>query len=88
MMEFKKKYNMVLNNLRSQISVYEVTEKCTASVEASNEDDNYSVNAKSVLGFYSLDLHKPVTITINDENDAKRIEKALEESRIKYTVVA
>lgn len=88
MMEFKKKYNMMLNSLRTQKSVYEVTEKCIANVEAENEDDGYSVNAKSVLGFYSLDLHKPVTITINDENDAKKIEKALAESNIKYTVVA
>lgn len=87
-MEFKKKYNMMLNSLSVQMSVYEVTEKCTANVEAENESDGYSVNAKSVLGFYSLDLHKPVTITINDENDAKLIEKALNKKNISYTVVA
>lgn len=88
MMEFKKKYNMMLNSLRTQKSIYEITEKCVANVEAENEDDGYSVNAKSVLGFYSLDLHKPVTITINDENDAKKIEKALEKNKIRYTIVA
>lgn len=87
-MEFKKKYNVMLNSLRTQKSVYEVTERCIANVEAENEEDGYSVNAKSVLGFYSLDLNKPVTITINDENDAKLIEKALEKSKIRYTGVA
>lgn len=87
-MEFKKKYNVMLNSLRTQMSVYEVTEKCSANVEAENDADGYSVNAKSVLGFYSLDLHKPVTLTINDENDAKLIEKALLREKIPYTVVA
>lgn len=87
-MEFKKKYNVMLNSLSAQMSVYEVTERCVANVEAENESDGYSVNAKSVLGFYSLDLHKPVTITINDENDAKLIEKALVKRNIRYTVVA
>jgi phosphotransferase system HPr-like phosphotransfer protein len=88
MMEFKKKYNVMLNSLTAQLSVYEVTEKCRANVEAENESDGYSVNAKSVLGFYSLDLKKPVTLTINDENDARLIERALENSKIRYTVVA
>jgi phosphotransferase system HPr-like phosphotransfer protein len=88
MMEFRKKYNVMLNSLTAQLSVYEVTEKCRANVEAENESDGYSVNAKSVLGFYSLDLKKPVTLTINDENDARLIEKALEDSKIRYTVVA
>lgn len=88
MMEFKKKYNVMLNSLTAQMSVYEVTERCRANVEAENESDGYSVNAKSVLGFYSLDLHRPVTLTINDENDANLIEKALEKKNIKYSVVA
>ncbi len=87
-MEFKKKYNVMLNSLRTQMSVYEVTEKCAANVEAENDADGYSVNAKSVLGFYSLDLQKPVTLTINDENDAKLIEKVLLKQKIPYTVVA
>lgn len=87
-MEFKKKYNMMLTSLRVQKVVYETSEKCVADVEAENESDGYSVNAKSVLGFYSLDLHKPVTITINDENDARLLEKALEKQNIRYSVVA
>ena len=37
MMEFKKKYNVMLNSLRTQMSVYEVTEKCAANVEAEND---------------------------------------------------
>lgn len=87
-MEFKKKYNMMLTSLRTQKVVYEASERCSAEVEAENESDGYSVNAKSVLGFYSLDLHKPVTITINDENDARLLEKALEKKNVKYTIVA
>lgn len=87
-MEFKKKYNMMLTSLRVQKVVYEASERCSADVKAENESDGYSVNAKSVLGFYSLDLHKPVTITINDENDAKLLEKALENKNVRYTVVA
>ena len=78
----------MLNSLRTQMSVYEVAEKCAANVEAENDADGYSVNAKSVLGFYSLDLQKPVTLTINDENDAKLIEKVLLKQKIPYTVVA
>lgn len=88
MMEFKKKYNMMLTSLRVQKVVYEASEQCSGNVEAKNESDGYSVNAKSILGFYSLDLHQPVTITINDENDARLLEKALEKKNVKYTVVA
>lgn len=78
----------MLTSLRTQKVVYETSEKCSADVEAENESDGYSVNAKSVLGFYSLDLNKPVTITVNDENDARLLEKALEKKNVRYTVVA
>lgn len=87
-MEFKKKYNVMLNSLTVQRLVYGTTEKCVGEVKAENESDGYTVNAKSVLGFYSLDLQKPVTITINNENDAKLIEKALAKKNVQYTVVA
>jgi phosphotransferase system HPr-like phosphotransfer protein len=88
MMEFKKKYNLMLTSLRVQKAVYEASERCFADVEAENESDGYSVNAKSVLGFYSLDLHQPVTITINDEQDAELLERALKKKNVEYTVVA
>ncbi len=87
-MKFTKKYNVMLNSLRVQKVVYQASEQCSEDVSAKNENDGYTVNAKSVLGFYSLDLQKPVTITINDEHDAKLMEKALEKKNVPYTVVA
>lgn len=88
MMEFKKKYNLMLNSLTVQKTFYEAAEMCESSVMAENDTDGYIVDAKSVLGFYSLDLNKPVTITINSEEDANRIEKALLSKKVPFVVVA
>ena len=87
-MEFKKKYNVALNNLVVQMKFSDLASKCNSEVTAENDVEGYVVNAKSVLGFFSLDLNKPVTITINNPQDAALIEESLAEENISFEVVA
>lgn len=86
MMLMTKKYNVMLNSLTVQKTVFAATERCSADVVAENESDGYAVNAKSVLGFFSLDLNRPVTITTNTERDAEIIEAALKKNNVGYSV--
>lgn len=84
-MEFTKKFYVLLDSLHKQVEFSKVAEQCMSDVTAENEDEGYTINAKSILGFYSLDLGKPVTITVNDVEDAERIEKALVKENIRYS---
>lgn len=87
-MEFKKKYSMLLNNLTVQKSFASIAAKCVSGVQAISEEENYSVDAKSILGFYSLDLKRPVTVTVNNEADARIIEQGLRERNIDFAIVS
>ena len=87
-MEFTKKYSMLLNNLTVQKTFANLASKCICDVMAVSEEEDYCVDAKSVLGFYSLDLNRPVTITVNNEADARVIEKGLRERDIDFAVVS
>lgn len=87
-MDFTKKYSMLLNNLTVQKRFAAIAAKCVSDVKAVSEEENYSVDAKSILGFYSLDLKKPVTITVNNEVDARVIEQGLRERDIDFSVVS
>lgn len=37
----------------------------------------YIIDAKSILGLFSLDLSKPITLQIHDDEEAPEVEKAL-----------
>ena len=37
----------------------------------------YIIDAKSILGLFSLDLQKPILVQIHDDEEAPEIEKAL-----------
>lgn len=87
-MEFIKKYSMLLNNLTVQKNFTTIASKCISDVKAVSEEEDYCVDAKSVLGFYSLDLNRPVTITVNNEADARVIEQGLRERDIDFAVVS
>lgn len=39
----------------------------------------YVIDAKSILGLFSLDLSQPVTLRIEDDKEADDIEEAMEE---------
>lgn len=86
MMLKKKKYNMLLDSIKVQKAVLEAAERCAADVTAINGDGSYAVDAKSVLGFFSLDLKKPITIETKTETDSNIIENALRSGNIKYKV--
>ena len=86
MMLMTRKYNMMLNSLTVQKTVFAATERCGGEVVAENESDDYTVNAKSVLGFFSLNLNKPVTIVTNTERDAEIIEAALRKNNVEFSV--
>ncbi|MCR5468988.1 MAG: HPr family phosphocarrier protein [Lachnospiraceae bacterium] len=42
----------------------------------------YVIDAKSIMGIFSLDLSKPITLTIHADNDMEAILKAVEPYRI------
>jgi len=42
----------------------------------------YVIDAKSIMGIFSLDLSKPITLTIHADSDAEEILKAVEPYRI------
>jgi len=42
----------------------------------------YVIDAKSIMGIFSLDLSKPITLTIHAESDTDEILKAIEPYRI------
>jgi len=42
----------------------------------------YVIDAKSIMGIFSLDLSKPITLTIHAESETAEILKAIEPYRI------
>ncbi|MCR5273546.1 MAG: HPr family phosphocarrier protein [Lachnospiraceae bacterium] len=42
----------------------------------------YVIDAKSIMGIFSLDLSKPITLTIHSDTDAEKILKAVEPYKI------
>ncbi len=42
----------------------------------------YVIDAKSIMGIFSLDLSKPITLTIHADSDAEEILKAVEPYKI------
>ncbi|HEY8444405.1 MAG TPA: HPr family phosphocarrier protein [Clostridia bacterium] len=47
------------------------------TVEADLKSGRYTVDAKSLLGIFSLDLSKPITLEIHDGKDADELLKEL-----------
>ena len=43
----------------------------------------YTIDAKSIMGIFSLDLSKPVELAIYDESDFEKVSKALEDYIVK-----
>ncbi|MGM9659375.1 MAG: HPr family phosphocarrier protein [Faecousia sp.] len=67
----------VLNVVFTQIS--QVQEFVNLTIQYPNEVDlvsgRYTVDAKSLLGIYSLDLRKPLQVVIYGENSQQLAEK-------------
>ena len=87
-MTFTKKYNLLLNNLVVQKTFNEIASKCDNNVIMESSNGQHTVDAKSILGFFSLNLNQPVVVTINDPKDADLIEKSLVQKNISFEVVA
>lgn len=53
----------------------EAAQGCVGEVKVSSADGKYSVDGKSLLGIFSLDLSKPVMVSVEKEDEAKKIFK-------------
>lgn len=62
------------------INFAKMNERCNFEIDASS--GRYVVDAKSIMGLFSMDTSNPITVTIHTDNPAKMIEYEKELQRI------
>ena len=48
-------------------------QSCEGDIDISSTDNRYTVDAKSIMGVFSLDLSKPVRIIFHNRDDYERL---------------
>ena len=71
---------MTVENVKKFVNIAQKQE-CDIDIKSGNR---YVIDAKSIMGIFSLDLSKPLTLVIHEEDENKKhdIEKAFVEFTI------
>lgn len=64
-----KTYNIMLDSINAVKTFVNVVSKYDFEVDLAS--GRYVVDAKSIMGIFSLDLSKPIEITIHGDEDGK-----------------
>lgn len=77
-----KEFRIVLNEIDKVKAFVNTVNKYPFDVEI--RSGRYIIDAKSIMGVFSIDLSKPVRLCINidDENSIKKLEKELKKLNI------
>ena len=63
--------NVVLDTVEKVKGFVNMVSPLEGDIDLASE--RYVVDAKSIMGIFSLDLTKPLKVTIHDENTAERL---------------
>ena len=66
-------YKIQIKSFSDASEIVGIASKCECNVKT--HSDNYIVNAKSLLGLYSLDLSKPITLEVCGNVDDEIIDE-------------
>ncbi|MBR5514672.1 MAG: HPr family phosphocarrier protein [Clostridia bacterium] len=68
-----KTVNIKLSTIEDVRTLVDTATECNYDIELSS--GNYTIDAKSIMGIFGLDLSKPVTLTAFGEDTSKLLEK-------------
>ncbi len=72
-----KKLTVSLNSI-DKVKKF-VNEVCKFKGDFDLSSGRYIIDAKSIMGIFSLDLSKPIELTIHSDEDCEKIETTLKE---------
>ena len=67
-----KTANIRINTIEDVKNFVTTVTKCNYDVDIVS--GRYAIDAKSIMGIFSLDLSSPIDLTIHDDNDAEILE--------------
>ena len=80
----------MIMNYKIKLDTFDKVKKFVNAVQTFESDidltsDRYIINAKSIMGIFSLDLSKPLNVVVHEEdgvNEANKINEVMEEFRV------
>ena len=80
----------MIMNYKIKLDTFDKVKKFVNAVQTFESDidltsDRYIINAKSIMGIFSLDLSKPLNVAVHEEdgvNEANKINEVMEEFRV------
>lgn len=61
-----KSFNIILNSIMDVKEFVNIVNKCPYDIDLASS--RYVVDAKSIMGIFSLDLSKPLTLTVHSDD--------------------
>lgn len=76
------KFTITINSVEAVQKFNRIAQRCEGEVDATS--GHYVVDAKSIMGLFSLNLSKEISVLVYQESDAELVDKALSAQKIEY----